>query len=382
MTAGLLLPSSSTHPLIAHNFAEGIKSYLRLRQHSSPLTLVSGAIGFGTDRVVIEKEANRLILEHQADVLVIFADYPVVSCLFPLIKALNKLLIVVNHAAKYPPSWEAQPNVIHHHLGNVLNCWLTGRQAAKETAAAAVVSSYYDGGYAISHALSQSFMDKEGKIVFNFVGHQYKDQFNTQPLVNFLAQQPQADALLAILSGELVPEFYDQLKAQLSNRKLRLYASPVLLEESLVGEQQMGNITVSGYTGWLQDLPHPENRIFCEAFRGDTFREPDSVAVLGWDTGLILKTIDEISAGGRINGSTITQHPALRHLQGAKEEMHLHAHTQHYISPLYYLSDSASGKTTVDHTLALEDVAGAFDEMIKQDIQGVFSEWLNTYLCS
>ncbi|WP_449436711.1 hypothetical protein [Pedobacter steynii] len=94
-------------------------------------------------------------------------------------------MIVVNHSAKYPSSWAAQPNVIHHSLNNVSNCWLTGKKAAKENQTAAVVNSFYDGGYSISHALSASFMNQSGQISFNFVGHQKKKNSIPAPLFPF-----------------------------------------------------------------------------------------------------------------------------------------------------------------------------------------------------
>ena len=382
MKAGLLLPRSTTHPLITHNFLDGLNSFLRHHHLHKEITYVSGAIGFGTDTALIEKEADRLLIEHQVDLIVIFADYPVVKCLFPILKALNKLLIVVNHAAKYPPSWQAEPNVIHHSLNNALNCWLTGKKAAKETTAAAVVSSFYDGGYSINHALFQSFLNNDGEIVFNFVGHQYKDQFNTQPLVSFLKQAPDTNSLLAILSGELVPELYLQLKEHLTDRKLKVYASPVLLEESTLAEQQSTQICLAGYTSWFAELADSQNSVFCERFKTDTLRQPDSFAVLGWDTGLLLHTIFEISVDQPINARTITQHHLLQNLHGAKGKMQLHPFTQQYISPVHYLSDDLEGNVIIEHTLPLEEVMQAFDELITQEVTGFSSEWLNTYLCS
>lgn len=384
MNIGILLPRSSTHPLIAYNFMDGLNAFLKHDQLGSEITYVPAYIGFGTDTTLIQQEAERLILEHRVDLIVVFADYPIVECLFPTMTALNKLLIVVNHGAKYPPSWAALPNVIHHNLNNASNCWLTGKEAAKEHPTAAVVSSFYDGGYSINHALAASFMDKSGQIAFNFIGHQSKAEFNTTPLVSFLSAKPEVDVLLAILSGELVPEFYLQLRERIGDKKLKLYASPVLLEESLVEAHfhPEENIAISGYTSWFKDTENLENQIFCRSFKTETNREPDSFGVLGWDTALILKTILNISAGKPIDAKTISKHPGLQQLQGAKGEMRLHAHTQHYLSPVHFVSSNLSKDSTTLHDLSLDAVEASFNELINYDTGGPSSQWFNTYLCS
>lgn len=384
MKTGILLPRSSTHPLISYNFMDGIHTFLKHRGLSNEIECVTASIGYGTDTALIQQEAERLILEHRVDLLVIFADYPVVECLFPVVTSLNKLLIIVNHGAKYPPSWAASPNVIHHSLNNASNCWLTGKLAAKENKSAALVSSFYDGGYSITHAIAASFMDDSGQIAFNFVGHQQKERFNTEPLISFLKAKPEVDSLLATLSGELGPELYLQLREQAADKNLKLYACPVLLEESLYDGtlNPEETIAVSGYTSWFKASEQEENQAYCQTFKKETNREPDSFGVLGWDTGLILKSILEISEGKTIDANTISRHPDLQKLQGAKGEMHLHAYTQHFISPVHYLHSGLSKDAVKHHDLPLETVEASFNELINFEIQGPSSQWLNTYLCS
>lgn len=384
MKTGILLPRSSTHPLIAFNFMDGLHAYLKQHQLSNEIECISAFIGFGEKAAVIQAEAERLLMEHRVDLLVVFADYPLVNCLFPIVTALNKILIVVNHGAKYPDNWTAAPNVIHHHLNNVSNCWLTGKLAAAENKTVATVNSYYDGGYSISHALCASFLEASGEIAYNFVGHQQKAQFNTQPLTSFLDSKPELDTLLAILSGELVPEFYEQMRTQYTDRKLKLYVSPVLLEESFLEENLFPGetIEISGYTSWFKELDNPENETYCRIFTQETNRVPNSFGVLGWDTGLILKTILEISGTKAIDGRQISKDPAMKKLQGAKGEMLLHEETGHYLSPAHYLHSNLSDHSLKQHSLSMEEVEKSFNEMIQFKLEGLSSQWLNTYLCS
>src|SRR5690606_19472269 len=104
--------------------------------------------------------------------------------------------------------------------------------------------------------------------------------------------------------------------------------------------------------------------------------------VLGWDTGLILKTILKISEGKLIDAKTISKHQDLQQLQGAKGEMRMHTYTQHYISPVHYLHSKLNNDSSNLHSLSLEVVEESFNELINFEIQGPSSQWLNTYLCS
>ena len=119
MTIGILLPNSTTYPLISYNFIAGLKGCLGQLAPALLPELHTSSIGFGTDQMQMLKEAQDMLLEKNADILVVFADHPVVECLFPLISSLKKLLIIVNTGAKYPPV-KLQPYMIYHTLNYAL----------------------------------------------------------------------------------------------------------------------------------------------------------------------------------------------------------------------------------------------------------------------
>lgn len=381
MIAGILLPRSTTHPLIAYDFMDGLHAALKCYGHDKELTCITTSIGFGIDADLIQRETERMFMEQRIDVLIAFADHPIIDCIFPIVQGLNKLLIVVNHGAKYPESWIAQPNVIYHSLHNALSCWLTGQLAARKHAAAAIVSSYYDGGYSIAHAFSSAYQGASGQIKFNLVGHQYRSEFNTMPLTSFLKENPDVAALLTTLSGELVPELYVQLSQEIAAQKIMFYASPVLLEESGLHPEVPNSPAVSGYTSWIAAAKHTENQVYCETFMNETGRTPDSFGVLGWDTALILKSLLIVFAEHGNLGANSAKHPAMLNIPAAKGRMYLHTATQHYISPLQYIH-KINGETSIDHMLDIETVEKSFNELTEQKITGISSGWLNTYLCS
>lgn len=381
MKVGLLLPRSTTHPLIAYSFMDGINAFLDLYELGHDITCVTVNIGFGTDAVVIAEKAEELLMQYQVDLLVAYADFPVIEALFPLVKALNKLLIVVNHGAKYPQTWQGHPNVIHHHLSSALGSWCTGEKVAKEHQKAAFISSYYDGGYSLCHAFSTSFSNTGENIGFNLIGHQLKDNFDAAPLLSFLEEDREVKAFLTVLSGELVPEIHAQFNKTNVNTEATFYGSPVMIEESGALTNTADFLAVEGYTSWFQNNPLPENEQYCSSFRKRTSRTPDSFGVLGWDTALILKTIATLWETGESNPQNIIELLSGKTLAGAKGSMLLNAESHQYMAPLYYVH-TAAGEIQHLQTLDIKAVEDTFKRMSGHKITGISTGWLNTYLCS
>ena len=87
MKVGVLLPRSTTHPIIAYSFLDGLHAFTDLNQLSEDIICVTANIGFGTDPLVIEQKAEELFMQHRVDLLVVFADFPIIEGLFSLVKA-------------------------------------------------------------------------------------------------------------------------------------------------------------------------------------------------------------------------------------------------------------------------------------------------------
>src|SRR5690606_8979788 len=172
MKAGILLPKSTTHPSIGYDFLTGMK--LAVKRHAQwACDWTTANIGFGVDEQLLVEKAEQLCLNEGVDVLVAFADHPRVGVLFPIVKSLNKLLIVVSAGAKYPVSWERHDHVIFLMLNEYLLARLTGGRAAAEGLRDGVMATnFYDGGYAIAGSIVDGFRQEGGNIAYNFVGRQ------------------------------------------------------------------------------------------------------------------------------------------------------------------------------------------------------------------
>lgn len=380
MIVGILLPTSTTHPMIPHDFMAGIRSFLK---HSgSSIRLIPGYIGFGAHVDAVKAEVEKMLLEHDPEVFIAFLDHPVVDSLFPLMTQLNKVLIVVNNGAKYAVDWKTPSNVYFHTLENSYLSFLTAEHVSTLSKSAIMATSYYDGGYSLCHALTQPFVNRGCEIVFNFAGSYKKDEFNIMSLANFIRENEDVKSVLTILSGDLLPLFYQQLAVELPGRELEFYGSQVALEETIGLESEIfsSKYSISGFTSWFSDSGLVENKIFIDIIK-KTSREPNTFSALGWDTGLI---INEFARLIENEGAQIHLLPAgsIPMLNGAKGKLRLDEETHHFIGDAYHLKYTLSSGSDLLATIDSASGKAIMNEMVTQKIEGISSGWLNTYLCS
>ncbi|MBB6502000.1 ABC transporter substrate-binding protein [Pedobacter cryoconitis] len=383
MTIGILLPNSTTYPLISYNFIAGLKGCLGQLAPALLPELHTSSIGFGTDQIEMLKEAQDMLLEKNADILIVFADHPVVECLFPLISSLKKLLIIVNTGAKYPPV-KLQPYVIYHTLNYALHCRLTGKFAADQSSKAVNATSYYDGGYSLCHGISDGYMSKGSNIVFNFVSKFKADEFDINPLSDFIQANPEVKDILAVYS-DLSPVFYEQLAQKFPATPLNIFANPAMLDEIHLPEDEDFSLskTVNAYLPWTVNIKNAENINFCNVFKASSGRLPDAFAALGWDTGVLLTNyIVTATANPLFKIKQVLAHLFNNEMNGAKGVMYVDRKTHQVLSPAYRVKLEAENELIVEEVVLYDEVLQEWTEICAHPAQGLVSGWINTYMCS
>ena len=383
MKIGILLPNSTTYPLISSNFMTGLKGRLADLATALSPELLTASIGFGTDGKLMLKEAEVMLLDNQADILIVFADHPVVECLFPLINALKKLLIVVNSGAKYPPV-KKQPFVIYHTLNYALHCRLIGKQAAKVSSKAVVATSYYDGGYSLCHAISKGYMDQGSSIAFNFVSKFKAEEFDMEPMTDFLNANHDVRHILAVYS-DLSQVFYEKLSIDFPAIPLNIFVNPAMLEEPHLPEYGITNkeMSVSSYVPWMPQLTTGGNIAYCNAFKSKSGRIPDAIGALGWDTGsLIINYIEASLANPLFQTKQLLDELLDAKIEGAKGTIYIDSNTHQVFSPAYQVKLGAGNQLILQDTVPLVEVLREWTEIYDDPPQGLVSGWMNTYMCS
>ncbi len=376
MKLGILLPKSTTHPLIGYDFLASLK----LSMDTSGINnyeVVTGNIGFGIDEDLIYQETERLCIEEGVDLLIAYADRPKIDGIFPLLKALNKLLIVVNSGGKYPESWQREENVIYLTLNELLNCRLTGKLAANEgILKGAMATSFYDGGYSLCHAIVEGFVDGKGQVEYNYISKLNAD-LDTSSMIDFLKSQTDQFAVLSVFSGDLASEFIQQIGySQLDT--VSIYASPMFLLDSM-RKMEPSLLKVKGYLSWCPTLDLPLNKSFMEIFKESTKREASVFAALGWDAGLICKELAGSQSTHDYKATEMISYLKEQKIRGTRGNLELDLDTQHYLAPSYLLTIKNG-----EPVLLVDPIADAFiwKEMVVATEELPLTGWFNTYLCS
>jgi len=380
MKIGALLPRSVFQPLLQHNFQQGLQAYLQYRQ--LPLELIMGNIGFGTEPELMQAQAEKMLLEQQADVLLMYADQEYVQPIAELARQLNRLVLLVHNSAKYKHAWEPHPNVLSNTLNNTIQCRLTGAYAAGLANNAAICTSFYDGGYSHCHALTQSYTDSGGSVVYNFVSQYKAEEFNAAPLHDFLGANTQVQALLALYNGQLAHLFLQQFQQAAIAKDIQVFASPMMLDETLpavYGELALP-FRISAYVPWVSSLDNDANRLLKSQFLSFSGREANLAAMHGWDTAMILEHIFNTADGHRFRAREILAGLSDVKFSSPRGPLHMDAATHHMIAPAWLVQTNEMLEPIVSGSV--EDTAPIWHEIINDKTIIPGTGWFNTYLCA
>ena len=113
---GILLPRSTIYPSIGLDMLHGVKTYLKTHQLIDQVQLFTDNIGFGIDEADIYTKAEKMLLQEDAQIVIVCADERIQELLKPIFTATNKILIMLNLGANLPETWSTAPTCITHSL--------------------------------------------------------------------------------------------------------------------------------------------------------------------------------------------------------------------------------------------------------------------------
>ncbi|MBI1782776.1 MAG: hypothetical protein HYR66_15640 [Sphingobacteriales bacterium] len=381
MNIGLLYPGSAMHPSISMEFMDGLKSCLKLNRLQDTIKITAETAGYGGVEKEVKEKVEKLLVVHEADILILYLDQKILTFLKPVLEASGKLIIVVNPGADYPQSWQTQGNIIHLNLNHAFLCWLTGELAVSEPGAnAAVATSFYDCGYLHGAMMVNNFTIHGGNIMFNYVNNQaYNNSFHIDELLAYLAGDKLTSKLLCIYDDIPAALFYSSLNNYADADRLQLYVSPMMLEEKAFqiksGELQF---SAEGFMPWQSNINTTSNKLFCDTVLDQSGKAPSIFSLLGWEVALVLQKVIESEINSR-NGNGIVQYLLNSDLASPRGEIKLDKQTQHYIAPV--IKAQLKGHYLQKNNVAIESIETSWSNFVSNPPQGVVSGWTNTYLC-
>lgn len=382
--AGILLPRSTLFPAIGLDILNGIKSCLKQHGIQDEFIFKTDNIGFGIEEAEIYTKAERMLLQEDADLVIVVADLNIKELLEPLFTSFNKLLLIVNMGAGIPDSWSSAPTTIVHSLNFSLQARLTGKLAAieNENKKGAFALSYYDAGYRQVYAIMNGFQQNGGETMYTHVTHIKNEELTLEPLKDFLSENAEVRSLLCLFTADMADWFCEAVTPLQKQFNLDLYAAPMLLEayQARVSAGNLIGPAIKGYSSWTPELENPANTIYKEVFSMAANKAANLFGLLGWDTGLLLKEIHQRISTGETNAAAIVPALANTIYDSPRGWMKLDPSSFYTYGPCHLISWSANGATKkAEQFKGIEEEWTAFTaEKFPPDTN---SGWRNTFLC-
>jgi branched-chain amino acid transport system substrate-binding protein len=380
---GFLMPRSTMFPSLGLDILNGFKENLKNQNLAGEIKLLTENIGFGIDEQEIYAKAEKMLLQEDADLVIVCADTIITEMLQPLFTASNKILIALNFGANFPDNWQPASTTITHSLNFCLHAGLTGKLAAVESGKeAANVLSYLDGGYRQCYMMLNSHQANGGVPRFNHITNHNQNEFTLAPLAGFLEQNNTVKTLVCLFAGDTAQQFYREVASLQKKENLNLYVSPMMLDESL--KETMGEDfsieKVRGFVPWHSSLHNGANKIFCKAIGASAGRPANYFFLLGWDAGLILSEIIKLGESGTTGATALTKALTETTFNSPRGWMKIDPATHYSYGPSYLAG--CNNNLEISVAREAENIDEAWAALTKEKLaSGENSSWRNTYLC-
>lgn len=377
---GILFPGSTLYPSIGIDFIQGIRSCFNHDQFAD-FQLHLASAGYGLLEAEIYKETEKFILNNNADVVVLYAEDTVAARLLPLFSTTGKLLIVVNSGANYSTAFPAGSPIISLSLHDCVCSFLTGKLLAQSAGSSGVIAatSFYDGGYCHTHAMTAAFTLAGKEVKYNFITPFKLTDLNTEALEEFIENNKEVRKIAALFSGEMTRGFLGRVSSLQKKYKIEIFGCPMMFDSSPgdFQETEVNIIGMKGYTSWIPQLDTEANNSFKVFYKNENHREVNMFSLQGWETALLLQAYSEqikTSASREIALQSIRNKP----LASPRGLLKLNE-TNTLLSPVYEVE--ANGNMEIEIKNTVDDISSTLQEMSKEIPQGHVSNWRNTYLC-
>lgn len=382
MKVGILSPSSATYPLIALEYMDGLKSYLKKQGQLSNVEIVIESVGYGGQEKENYTKAEKLLMIDDVDVILAFIDLKVLDILTPLIYASGKLMIVINPGANYTTNWVPASNIIHLSLLDAFCCWMTAEYASRENEKSAIAAStFYDCGYLHSASMSKCFWKNGGQIVYNYINNnRYDESFVITDLENFISANKEVKNLLCQFDTKPAHLLYSKLIELSESDELKLFVSPMMLHQSEIKTLvESAKFKITGHQVWAPNLSTEANKLFQEVMQANGKKAPTIFTLLGWESAMILDQMLNIENLTLSDGESIVNMLKNEKIYSPRGKMFLDADTQFYLSNPYFYE--IYGGMVVERQEQDTYVLEQWQQFINEPTHGAITGWMNTYLC-
>jgi len=376
LTIGMIVPRSTVFPELGRMLVDGMKLQLAESGWDSTRLLVR-EVASGDEIAA----ARKLLAEARVEILTGMFNPLAVNRLRDDLDRSGALFINIEGGANSFVPREESPLMYQNSLGYWQSNWAMGNWAVGNMGKrAAMVTSFYESGYDSCYAFPQGFEVAGGKIICSAVTH--APLGGTDPetaMKGAVASRP--DFIFVSAGGQDALELVAAYHGAGLAGKIPLVASGFLLHGELLTRLGSSAQGITSCLPWSSTLDTPENRDFCSAFSRATGAQPDSFAVLGYDTGSLI--VRAVAAAGTVKRSSDLK-KALEHLEIASPRgtFGIIPSSGSSDAPLYLCEVKKIGQTFSHAVVSRLSSQQAVEKQARRSDLIAKSGWTNSYLCA
>lgn len=376
---GVLLPQSIENPVYPQSFLNGLK--LGMDQHKAfkkgKIELITEQTNFSTPLIVKEK-SQKLITENNVDVITGIVNSEVVSHVAGIFKNAQVPGIFANAGESYLVNELKQnPYLFFNSLNLFQAAYETGKYAVNNFGKnVAIITSFYDSGYDSLFTFREGVQKAGGNTQETYVANGNDDNFITDTIAKLKESKP--DCVYVFMHGNESDEMIRSLYFQ----KLSV---PILTTGFSTEKHRLNNLGEAGnkiisLASWNNNLESDENAKFVDRYLTEFRKEPDSFAVLGFETGMIIYS-SLVKSNGNYSGLELAESIKNTSLRSPRGDIYINKKSG-FVSNKLLISQTRNMSLAIPENQVLKSITPVdeFEESFAVLDNEFRSGWLNPYL--
>jgi branched-chain amino acid transport system substrate-binding protein len=368
---GILIPQSKQYKYLDRDFVRGVK----LNNLSAKYYVES--IGLAADEQLIIDKIQKLLHQEEITLIIGFFGHHNMQRVYEYASDNNILLIASDLGATMPFAINKTKGVYINSYNLNESAYLLGHYfnkiGCKNIASS---TSYYDAGYGMLTALEVAIQEKELSFSGHYVTPFYpREDESLQMQYNIETSNP--DVVFAFHSGLYAKEHATFALESTLLEKFPYYTTAFCFDERLLENASNKDIHIIG--SWIENTANTDSCHFSKTYQEVHRQSPSIFALLGYENGLILKSIMD----NRIHSNTLLEEINKLQLEGPRGIIQFHPNTNrtffnHY---LFKASTNTNNTITFQKIETLKNDGSFIHKAIKNNPSSKSGGWQNAYLC-
>ncbi|MFN8531783.1 MAG: ABC transporter substrate-binding protein [Anaerolineae bacterium] len=369
LRVAVIVPESRHFPPLGDHFMDGLKTYAAVSGQRLNTTLYRTPPGVAAFR--------KMLHENTADVVIAYASPLAAQWIGSALDHGQTTLLMVDPGSQVTSQADDNPFVTYHTLNLWQSNWAMASHAVSQYGQRAMIAtSQYESGFSAFAAAQMGVEMSGGQIIDTVITHMQPENSGIDSLLSAIrATRP--DFVFAAYSGSQAVDFLRAYRDSGLNREIPLVASAYTVDEAVLAQVGNAALGIQSAFSWASTNSDQPNVDFLNAYRAQTARPADSLALLGYDTAHLLDHAVRMAPGQR--GAALAQ--AISTLQIDSPRGIVSSSTQAGVlgsSVVLREVQQINGR-------AQQVMTGQFDAIPEQEVQSSIAAtartgWLNAYL--